>query len=183
MLSHGEQQILIDIARNTLISHIREAQIPDLDPESYPQALLRKGGVFVTLYKNGKLRGCIGRFNTGDPLYKLTRDMTISAATRDHRFKPVTEMEIEDISLEISVLTEPVKIIDIKEIELGKHGIYIKKGTNSGTFLPGVASKTGWNLEQYLGHCARDKAHIGWNGWKDAEIYTYETLSIREQDY
>jgi AMMECR1 domain-containing protein len=72
------------------------------------------------------------------------------------------------------------KINDISEIELGKHGIYIKKGYYSGTFLPQVATKTGWTLEEFLGHCARDKAHIGWDGWKDAEIYTYEAIVFSE---
>ena len=182
MLSLEEQKILMDIARNALNGFVREARIPSFDHESYPEALFCKSGAFVTLHKNGRLRGCIGRLNSEDALYKLVRDMTISAATRDHRFKAVTTNELDEITLEISVLTVPVRIDNISEIELGKHGIYIKKGMSSGTFLPGVGIKTGWNLEQLLGHCARDKAHIGWNGWKDAEIYTYETESFREED-
>ena len=66
---------------------------------------------------------------------------------------------------------------------LGLHGIYIKKGPNSGTFLPQVATQTGWTLEEFLGHCARDKAQIGWNGWNDAEIYTYEALIFSEHEF
>jgi uncharacterized protein (TIGR00296 family) len=102
--------------------------------------------------------------------------MTDASATRDTRFYPVRKEEFNDIKIEISVLTPLKKINDISEIELGKHGIYIKKGYYSGTFLPQVATKTGWTLEEFLGHCARDKAHIGWDGWKDAEIYTYEAI-------
>ena len=182
MLSPEEQWILIDIARHTLDAYTREARIPSFDHETYPEALLRKTGVFVTLHKNGKLRGCIGRLHSQDALFKIVRDMTISAATHDHRFKAVAGKELDEISIEISVLTEPVKIHDISEIDLPRHGIYIKKGMNSGTFLPGVGMRSGWNLEQLLGHCARDKAHIGWDGWKDAEIYTYETISFGEKD-
>jgi hypothetical protein len=73
------------------------------------------------------------------------------------------------------------KINNIHEIVLGKHGIYIKKGGRSGTFLPQVADKTHWTLEDFLGHCAGDKAGIGWNGWKDADIYTYEAIVFGEE--
>jgi AmmeMemoRadiSam system protein A len=182
MLSPEEQKILIDIARDTLDAFILETKIPSFDDKSYPEALLRKAGVFVTLYKNGDLRGCVGRLHSDDALFIMVRKMTISAASRDHRFKAVTKKELDQITLEISVLSEPVKINDISEIEIPRHGIYIKKGMNSGTFLPGVGMKSGWNLEELLGHCARDKAHIGWNGWKDAEIYTYEAESFSEMD-
>lgn len=72
------------------------------------------------------------------------------------------------------------KIKSIDEIELGKHGIYIKKGNRSGTFLPQVANETHWTKEEFLGHCAQDKAFIGWNGWKDADIYIYEALVFGE---
>jgi hypothetical protein len=75
------------------------------------------------------------------------------------------------------------KINSISEIILGKHGIYIKKGMYGGTFLPQVASETGWNLEEFLGHCSRDKAGIGWEGWKDAEISVYKALVFEESQF
>ena len=106
--------------------------------------------------------------------------MAIAASTRDHRFPKVKEEEFDDIELEISVLTPMKKIESIDEIELGRHGIYIKKGTSSGTFLPQVATETGWTLEEFLGHCAKDKARIGWDGWKTADIYIYEALVFHE---
>ncbi|MCU0680124.1 MAG: AMMECR1 family protein [Planctomycetes bacterium] len=84
------------------------------------------------------------------------------------------------MKLEISVLSPLRKIDSVDEIVLGKHGIYIKSGINSGTFLPQVASKTGWNLEEFLGRCSRDKAGIGWDGWKDADIFIYEAIILRE---
>jgi len=108
--------------------------------------------------------------------------MAIAASTQDHRFLPVKEYELEDIHLEISVLTPMKRIDSIDEIELGRHGIYIKKEGRSGTFLPQVAAETGWNLEEFLGHCAQDKAGIGWEGWKDAEIFTYEALVFSEDE-
>jgi MEMO1 family protein len=83
--------------------------------------------------------------------------------------------------VEISVLTPMKKIHSIDEIEMGKDGIYIKKGSKSGTFLPQVAKETGWSKEEFLGHCAEDKAGIGWDGWKDAELYTYEAVVFGEK--
>ena len=72
------------------------------------------------------------------------------------------------------------KISADKEIILGKHGIYMIKGESSGTFLPQVATDTGWTKEEFLGHCARDKAGIGWDGWKDAELFVYEACIFGE---
>jgi len=106
--------------------------------------------------------------------------MAISAATQDYRFPVVSLNELNEIEMEISVLTPLKKISSIDEIELGRDGIYIIKGSRSGTFLPQVATDTGWNLEEFLGHCARDKAGIGWDGWKDAEIYIYQAIVFHE---
>ena len=106
--------------------------------------------------------------------------MAVAAATQDYRFPKVDESELDEIHIEISVLTPMKKIDDINEIELGKHGIYIKKGMLSGTFLPQVATQTGWDLEQFLGHCSQDKAHLGWDGWKDAEVFIYEAIVFEE---
>jgi hypothetical protein len=107
--------------------------------------------------------------------------MAISAATRDNRFDRVSAEELNQIEIEISVLTPMHKIESINEIVLGKHGIYIKKGSNAGTFLPQVATQTGWNLQEFLGYCSRDKAGIGWDGWKEADIYVYEAYVFGEQ--
>ena len=74
------------------------------------------------------------------------------------------------------------KVASAQEIQLGKHGIYIRKGNRAGTFLPQVAKETGWSLEEFLGHCAQDKAGIGWEGWKEAEVYVYEAEVFGESD-
>ncbi|MDX1285180.1 MAG: AMMECR1 domain-containing protein, partial [Draconibacterium sp.] len=88
--------------------------------------------------------------------------------------------ELENMKLEISVLSPLKKIKSADEIILGKHGIYIKQGMNTGTFLPQVASKTGWDKNEFLGRCSRDKAGLGWEGWKTAELYTYEAVIFKE---
>ncbi len=135
-----------------------------------------QSGAFVSIYCDGKLRGCLGHFQSTKKLPELISELTVSAATQDVRFDPIQEDELDDVKIEISVLTPMKKIKTIKEIELGRHGIYLSKGGKAGTFLPQVASKQGWSVEETLGHCARDKARIGWEGWKDAEIYVYEAI-------
>lgn len=180
-LSEGDQKVLLNIARKTLESYIINAQTPKLDPQSYSTAISAPSGAFVSLHIGEALRGCIGRFDATEPLYKVVQNMTISSSTQDYRFPRVTPEEVNDITIEISVLSPMRKIKSIDEIILGRHGIYIKKGYSSGTFLPQVATQTGWTKEEFLGHCAQDKAHIGWNGWKDAEIYVYEAFVFSEK--
>lgn len=180
--STKEKITLLGIARNTLEKYLVNRRIPDDDPAAFKGNLILKAGAFVTLKKDGELRGCIGRFSADIPIYRLIREMAVASATQDSRFNPVTINELSDIDIEISILSPMRKINSINEIETGKHGIYIKKGYSSGTFLPQVATEYGWNTEEFLGHCARDKAGIGWNGWKEAEVFVYEACIFSEQE-
>jgi hypothetical protein len=182
-LSDEEKIELLKLARITIEEKINNNKRPDISSLKITDNLKNQCGAFVTLHKNGALRGCIGQFEPKIPLYEVVIDMAISAATRDPRFSPVTKNELDEIDIEISVLTPMKKISSIDEIELGKHGIYIMKNGRGGTFLPQVATETGWSLEEFLGHCARDKAGIGWTGWKDADIYTYEAIVFSEKDF
>ena len=179
-LTPEEKGELLKIARATVEEYVRHRQIPAVDPSKLTASLKTPCGAFVTLEEHEQLRGCIGRFDPGDPLYRVVQQMAVASATQDYRFSPVTEGELSNLQIEISVLTPMRKVSSIDEIELGKHGIYIKKGTRAGTFLPQVATETGWTKEEFLGHCARDKAGIGWDGWKDAEIFVYEALVFGE---
>lgn len=151
-------------------------------PEELPQEgrLSEPAGAFVSIYISGKLRGCIGSFNSGDPLVKVVNQAAFSAA-QDHRFNPPETDELENMILEISVLTPLKRIHSPEEIIMGKHGIYIKSGFSSGTFLPQVAQKYGWNREEFLGRCSRDKAGLGWEGWKTAELFTYEAIVFKNK--
>ncbi len=89
--------------------------------------LTTKCGAFVTLKKHGVLRGCIGRFDASEPLYKVVQSMAIASATEDPRFRPVESSELASLEVEISVLTPMKRIHSIDEIKLGKHGIYIRR--------------------------------------------------------
>jgi AmmeMemoRadiSam system protein B/AmmeMemoRadiSam system protein A len=182
-LSDKDKKDLLTIAKNTVDQYVKNHKRPRLEENKFSETLRTNCGAFVTLKKDGTLRGCIGRFDASDPLFKVVQDMAIASSTQDYRFSTVEPAEIPELEIEISVLTPMRRITSIDELELGKHGIYIRKGNNSGTFLPQVAAETGWTKEEFLGHCAQDKAGLGWNGWKDAELYVYEALVFSEKEF
>lgn len=180
-LNEKDKKNLLNVARSTLNQYIAKGKIPDIDTAGFSDALNTHCGAFVTLHKNKRLRGCIGRFEANEPLYSIVQQMAIASSTQDSRFPAVTEDELEDIEIEISVLTPLKKVDSANDVILGKHGIYIRKGFMSGTFLPQVATETGWSKEEFLGHCSRDKAGLGWDGWKDADLYVYEAIIFHEE--
>jgi hypothetical protein len=175
-----EKKELFDIARNSIKSLLFDDKNYTIDESKIPQALKQKFGAFVTLKINGNLRGCIGRFVSDDPLYKVVSASAASSAFEDSRFSSLTKAEYDKVDFEITVLGPMKKINNINEIILGKHGIYIKKDFHSGTMLPQVPIEYGWTLEEFLGYTSRDKAGIGWDGWKSADIYIYEGLVLEE---
>ncbi len=182
-LSGEEKQQLLKEARRAIENLFWDSEKPALDINTCSPALKTKCGAFVSLHKkDGSLRGCIGQMVSDKPLLKVVHDKAIWAAINDSRFSPLTEDELDDVDIEISVLSPMKKIQDISEIEMGVHGIYISQGYCSGVFLPQVATETGWDKETFLGHCARDKAGIGWEGWKDADIYIFTATIFSEKD-
>lgn len=183
-LTDSEKHQLLELARNTINTFLKENRIPEVDEKSLYPKLRNKAGAFVTLKKSGELRGCIGNFEADNPLYKIVQNMAVASATQDYRFPNVKQRELDSLDIEISVLTPMQKIKDINKIRLGIDGIYIKKTGRAGTFLPQVATDTGWSLEEFLGHCARDKAGIGWDGWKDpdTEIFIYQAAVFGEKE-
>lgn len=179
-LTPEDKKKLLQIARDVIKTFITTRKTLPIDSNSLTKGLLQKCGAFVTLKEEGELRGCIGSFSADKPLYQTIQEMAVSSSTRDYRFMPVSKNEIDKLKIEISVLTPLKKIKSIDEIVMGKHGIYIKKGNSSGTFLPQVGTETKWTKEEFLGHCAHDKAGLDWNDWKDADIYTYEAIVFGE---
>ncbi len=178
-LSENEKSELLNKARSSIIHFLKTGgKGKILSSDSIK--LNTVAGAFVSVYVNKELRGCIGGFANDKTLNEMVQSMAVSAAC-DHRFNNLTFEETENMNLEISVLSPLKKIQSINEIELGKHGIYIKSGHNSGTFLPQVAIKTGWNLKEFLGYCAKDKAGIGWEGWKTADIFIYEAIVFNDK--
>lgn len=175
-----EKDNLFSIARNSIRSKLYEDKTYLVDEKNVTGNLRNAYGAFVTLKINGELRGCIGRFVSADPLFKVVEVSALSSAFDDPRFAPISKEEFDKLEFEITVLGPMKRINNINEIVLGKHGIYIKKDYRAGTMLPQVAIENKWTVEQFLGYTARDKAGIGWDGWKDAELYIYEGLVLEE---
>ena len=167
-LSDDEKRMLKTIAYESIKERLKVKDIPS--------TLHQKCGAFVSLHKHGRLRGCIGHFGEDTPLYEIVAEMARAAAFEDPRFTPVSRDELDDIDIEISVLTPMRRIQSLDEFELHRHGIYIRKGYRSGTFLPQVADEVNWTKEEFVGHCSQDKAGLGWDGWRDAELYVYEAI-------
>jgi hypothetical protein len=171
-LTEEEKRTLHQIAKTVIENKARGKAVPDFKIES--TTLKENRGAFVTIQKRGQLRGCIGYIEGHGPLYKTIEEMAEAAAFRDPRFSPVKEKELPELDLEISVLTPLRKITNVNEIEVGKHGIYIKKGWFSGLLLPQVATEYGWDRQTFLEHTCQ-KAGLPSNAWKekDTEIYIF----------
>ena len=178
--SESEKAQLIRLARENIKSHLVNRKGVSVDEKLLPEVFLKPFGAFVTLKKKGELRGCIGSFAASSPLYKVVIESSASSAFEDPRFAPLTKEELASTDIEVTVLGPMKRIYDIKDIELGRHGIYIRKDFRSGTMLPQVATENGWSVEEFLGYTSRDKAGIGWDGWKNAELYIYEGLILEE---
>ncbi len=163
------KQKLLEIATGAVEAAVKGEPRPRV--ECTEEELQQNCGAFVTLKNQGRLRGCIGNFTSDRPLYQIVADMARSAAVEDFRFlaDPITPGELSDIDIEISVISPLEKIDDPLDIELGTHGIYIRRGGRTGCFLPQVATETGWGKEEFLSHCCAGKAGLSPDAWKESE--------------
>lgn len=179
--SNKETELLLGIANNAITGMLdnRKDTLPDKNELS--ENLKNHYGAFVSVYIKNELRGCIGRLETSEMLFQTVHNMAKAAAMHDTRFEPVSKEEIDSLAIEISVLTPLKKIESIDEIIPGKHGVLIRKDYKSGTFLPQVARRTGWDTKEMLRQCSERKAGLGPDGWKEAEIYIYEALIISDK--
>ncbi|KKM94856.1 hypothetical protein LCGC14_1194180, partial [marine sediment metagenome] len=180
-LNDNEQLTLLKIARETLETYIKERKLPDVNNGKYTftQKLKEKRGVFVTLNKNGSLRGCIGHILPREPLFKAVMKNIINSSTNDTRFTPVSEDELSDLEIDISVLSPIKKITGPEKFIPGKHGIIIRMLGSGAVFLPQVATEQGWNREETLCHLCK-KAGLPAYAWKDDDmeffIFTAEVI-------
>ncbi|MEA3506559.1 MAG: AmmeMemoRadiSam system protein A [Elusimicrobiota bacterium] len=181
-LTAQQKSQLLDIAETTIESYVEKGEVPEFNIKD--EILNRKQGVFVTLHKGGKLRGCIGNIFPQDKLYRAVRDMAVHAATRDPRFSPVTPGELKELDTEISVLSVPKKVESAEEIKLGRDGVIVKRGMNQGVYLPQVAAETGWSKEKFLESLCYSKAGLEPDAWKkkDTELLTFQAEVFSRKD-
>ncbi|HOX54755.1 MAG TPA: AmmeMemoRadiSam system protein B [Candidatus Omnitrophota bacterium] len=182
MLSNEQKKTLLTIARESMENYVKTGKRKEFAVDD--PVLKRHQGAFVTLNKNGQLRGCIGRIVADDPLYEVVASMAIEAAIDDPRFYPVTAKELNDIEIDISALSPIEEIKDVNKIEVGKHGIIIRRGFFQGLLLPQVATEYGWNRETFLKQTCL-KAGLPEDAWKDkttqisifsAEVFSEKTI-------
>jgi hypothetical protein len=171
-LSQEEKETLRDIAWEAIRNRIRNVYRPVPKPDA--SKLQEPRGVFVSLHRKGCLRGCIGLIEGREPLYQAVAQMAVQAAFGDPRFPPLQPDELDDLDLEISVLTPLQRIHDPSEIVVGVHGVMVRRGHRSGLLLPQVAVEHGWSREELLEWTCR-KAGLPPDAWKDprTEIFVF----------
>ncbi|HDR16646.1 MAG TPA: AmmeMemoRadiSam system protein B [Desulfobacteraceae bacterium] len=169
-LTDQEKSDLIAIARARIEESLKGKRTGD-NPV-LTSLMKQPRGAFVTLKKHGMLRGCIGMIEPRKPLHKAVEDMARAAAFDDPRFPPLSPSELGEITFEISVLTPLREIRDVEEIEVGRHGLYIVKGSRAGLLLPQVALEQRWDRTTFLEETCR-KAGLSEEAWKDHNTVIY----------
>jgi AmmeMemoRadiSam system protein A len=161
-LTESDQQTLLRMAREALVAYLAHGEPPAV-PEP-GEALRQECGAFVTWHKGKNLRGCIGVIAAYNPLYQTVRECAVWAAVRDPRFAPVVRDEVPALTLEISVLS-PLEDIAPENIEVGRHGLLISRGSQRGLLLPQVAIEWKWDRERFLDETCH-KAGLPADAWR-----------------
>ena len=182
-ISEDGQKMLLAIARQTIEAAVTGKKAPAAAVDA-PE-LQGQQGAFVTITVDGELRGCIGQFTADEPLYKVIRRMAKSSALEDPRFdnNRLKAADLANIKIEISVLSPMKRVKDpAREVTLGTHGIYIRRGSRAGTFLPQVATDHNMTLDEFLSTCCSHKAGLPPDSWKDpeTEVYVYSAQVFGE---
>lgn len=188
MITPEEGEFLVKLARKSIESYLNQKKIIDI-PADTPNKLKEEMGAFVTLTKNGQLRGCIGYSEPVKPLVDAVIEVALSAAIQDPRFPPVTPDELDDIQVEVSVLTKP-ELIEVKnpreypeKIKVSEDGLVVERNFMKGLLLPQVPVEWKWDVEEFLANTCT-KAGLAPNCWLDPEtnIYKFQSQIFEEQD-
>jgi AmmeMemoRadiSam system protein A len=166
-LTESEQQLLLQIARDSVQSYFLRQQFPV--PNVSSGTLMESHGIFVSIHKRGELRGCIGNVYPLEPLFRSASECAIAAAFGDPRFMPLTLGELSQVEFEISVLSPMSPVRDVSEIEVGRHGLFISKDHSRGLLLPQVATTYGWDRERFLEETCK-KAGLRTGEWKQGAV-------------
>jgi AmmeMemoRadiSam system protein A len=182
-LTQEEKIFLLSLARKTISLKIENKD--SSQAQNFSETLKQLAGVFVTLNINDQLRGCIGYVEGIKPIQAAVEEMAIAAAFNDPRFPPLEKEEMQDLAIEVSVLS-PLEILDdINTIEVGKHGLIIESGLHRGLLLPQVAVEYNWNNISFLEHTCQ-KAGLSADAWKDEttkiQVFSAEIFSESDLD-
>ena len=180
MLTSTQREALLALARDTAN---RAASGERGAPGPAPEGLTALGAAFVTVRVDGELRGCIGTFEAREPLWDTVHEMATAAATRDPRFAPLAARDLPTLTIDVSVLAPARRIRDSAEIELGRHGLEIRRGPRRGLLLPQVATDHDLDREAFLAETCR-KAGLPAGAWREAdtEIWAFEADVFRRSE-
>jgi AmmeMemoRadiSam system protein A len=178
-LSAADQELLFKVARDSIKAHLKGEQA--VLPQTTSPVLSQPRGLFVTLNRQGRLRGCIGYLEAVIPVLAAVQEMALAAAFRDPRFPPLREEELADLEVEISILSPMRLIKDVDEIQVGRHGLFMARGPCRGLLLPQVATEYGWDRFTFLQQTCR-KAGLPADAWKDpaTKIYVFSADILHE---
>ncbi len=171
MLAESDRRLLLDLARTALTAHVTGVSSTK---DARSGVFDRCSGAFVTLHHHGGLRGCIGHLEATEPLGRVIARCAVAAGSSDPRFPAVTAPELQDISIELSILGPLELVSAIAEIEVGRHGLVVEEGWRRGLLLPQVAIEWKWDREIFIAETCR-KAGLARDAWKSgAKIYRFE---------
>ncbi len=186
ILSKGEEKTLLRLARHVLEKFVGDGvnRFPDKDLGEFDltESIKRPSGVFVTLNEGERLRGCIGSIQAREPLYRGVIENAMNSAARDLRFGKVRKEELPDIEIEISVMSPLVKVQSLEDIVVGRDGLVLRAGWNSGVFLPQVPVEWKWEKKEYLEQLGQ-KAGLDSEAYqrKDAELWKFTAQVFSEK--
>jgi len=178
-ISPQDQEVLFRAARNSIQAHLK-GERPVLS-QTTSKVLSQPSGVFVTLHRQGRLRGCIGYLQAVKPMLESVQEMAVAAAFNDPRFPPLRQEEVADLDIEISVLSPMCQIKNTDEIQVGRDGIYLERGPNRGLLLPQVATEYGWDRRTFLKQTCI-KAGLPPDAWEDpaTRIFIFSAKILHE---
>ena len=178
-LTETRRAELLRLAHTAIAENLKTGHLPPYQTDD--PVLARRAGAFVTLKEQGELRGCVGRLWADTPLYRIVPEMAVAAATSDPRFPPLQPEELDQVSVEISVLSPLHRITDIEQIEVGTHGLVILKSGQEGTLLPQVAVERGWDRQEFLENLCL-KAGLPADCWTDRPtLYAFTAVVFGEE--
>lgn len=187
IMNQQNKEYFLQLSRRTLEKYFQNKGILNVEEDDLDNSLKEKKGVFVTLWKNQSLRGCIGSLEGTKPIFEGVIENTLASALYDPRFSPLSKEELKDIKIEISIIEPLKKLPDFKKeedlldyLKKNKPGLLIKKGIFQATFLPQVWEELK-SPELFLSHLCQ-KAGLPPNEWKnkDLEMFEYEVDVFRE---
>ena len=180
-LTKEEKLSLLKLAKESVFANVQQQSLPST--ESSFAKLNEPGAAFVTLHVDGKLRGCMGTFAWRSTHTEIVQQMALYASTRDPRFPSIDESDLSSMTVEISVLSSPIEVGGLDEIQIGRDGLIISHQNARGVLLPQVATDRDWDVKTFLEHTCL-KAGLPTDAWKreDVQIQRFEAEVFSEEE-